>query len=391
MKPATTTIQFREDAPDHQITEREFRSRYSPGSESLERLTETLGTVNQGMVLQEFLTADSYKSVVPEFFLSDFLGQVAKKANRARIICPSTRPVPRTDFSWRQTLGPSGDWGVVVPGTPPKQSTQRYLKRKSELVKRGYAASFERELLRDSPLSEMADRQFWAAVNLIEVEESWLTAEFRDKTGSAKAEGENGNSTDYQTLYDNTYQCFGVRTSKTIKGGATALTDAGIGVEDVLRGITKMRRSNDKQPTQLGWRGDDFYRPDYLVVSADTYRDLVIELFRQGFASTTTAMASTAAAESVRNTAMLEDFFGVRVVRMTPKEYGQHGDAEFITDSTAPGYLVDSRWIAWFEHGEGFFSQQWIQEARETVHIQVTKQEAPIVLDPLGLMRLIPA
>lgn len=394
MNTITTVSKFREDSPTLQISEKGFRQKYRPGSSELEQLTETLNTVEQGLVINEFLSADSYKPYVPELFLTDFLGRVQKKPNRARIVCPQTTTVNRTDFSWRQLVGPSGDWGVIVPGTAPKQSTQRYFKRKSELVKRGWAASFEREELRDSPLSELSDRQMWAAINLIEVEEKWLSAELYDKTSDAKAEDENGTQTTYASLYDNTYQCEGARTSKTIKGGATSNLDANIAVEDVLRGITKMRRSNGLAPDKLGWRGDDFYVPDTLVVSSEDYRNLVIELFRQGFASSTTAMASTMAAESVRNTALLEDFFGLRVVRLEPKKYGQHGDAEFASftaEEGNPAFLVDSRWLAWVEHQEGFYSQQWLTEARELVHIQVTRQESPLVRDPLGILRLIPA
>lgn len=374
--------------PTFQITEKEFRQTYPQGSESHNNLYTALSPLDKTTTLLAFSNSSdsSWKHYQPEYFLDRVLHTEIKAPDFAALICPNELTVPR-DPALVLALEEGTDeakkphWHFLAEGASVDKALHTYERKSIGLRRIGTGWNVSFELLSDCTLDLLNHRATIAEAQRRIFTTYWLTAELARYTDGT-----------YETAYSNTFQCDGTQTSKTDYNGDTTPTRHVISVDDILGALHKF--SNALTPEQKAQgkdvRGQGYYQPTALVLPPATVRDLCREIFKVGYQQ----LGPENLSGQVRRTGMLSELFGVPVIACntarwlpaetkTPNNFDlTQGDGYIIDQNLGPVNLV---------HSDGWLVQNWKNEDRRLYLWAMSKRSQYHVLDPLGVMRLVPA
>ena len=365
-----------------EISERDLRGKYLD-AEAKSKYDQTFTSVDRTLTLKAFADSDAYKPYVPELYLDMALrGLTPKRTPYYNRIFPSTITVSRNDYAWlavadETDANKKARWQFLMASNSPDQRRSTLVKRTASLRRYGHGAAWPNELLSDSPIDYVSFHMAKMNNKLPVFYDNWAVAELYSATTGDNA-----------TLYENTYQCLGTRSTLTKKGGGTENVDHGISADDILGAIAEQRGTTvETEVDNVESRGIDYYIPDVLLLTPTQKRRLAEELWRAGYSK----VGPEKMGADVRTTAMLSDYFEIPIVVINPTKWDAKGE-KIVADTSESAYLVDTTELgAMVSHTDGFKVAQWINNDNDQTIIVVRRRSDFLVMDNLAVKRLIPA
>ena len=376
-------------SPEFQACEADFRSQYVTGTDEHTKMMQALSSIDKRTTLAAALETSndaSWRNYIPELFVQNVLNTTIKRPDYSAVICPNSVTVtrdPAVFVSLEQgddkNVKPS--WQFIGENEDIAKTMHSYKRKEVSLRRYGQGWTISKDLMADIPLDLLAHRQLLASATLIPFKENMLTSSLYAATSGTM-----------ETTYSNTYECDGIRTTKTVKGGMNSTRDHKISVDDILCALQEYRTGMTPESEVIGSavKGQNYYTPSAIVLSPLAIADLSIELWRGGFSTYGTNFD---ARNQVQQTAMLSSLFGVPVVplwsvKATAETPETPANWEYIYD----GYIVDvDLGPVELAHGDGWFVQSWFVDSKRTFCYAQSRRSSYFVQDPKAVMRLIAA